>query len=104
MTPGNRVEVAGKLVEMDALRHTPGNVAVIRFKISHESTQVEAETPRKVACEIDAVAFDREARLLATATLGMQLSICGFLDRRSRNSRQLVLHATQIEFSTTRYA
>ena len=100
MEPGNRVEVAGKLVERDALRHTPGGVAIIRFRISHESTQVEAETPRKVGCEIDAVAFDREARLLATASLGMQLSIRGFLDRKSRNSRQLVLHATQIEFDS----
>lgn len=98
MELGNRVEVAGKLVERDALRHTPGGVAVMKFRISHESTQLEAETPRKVGCEIDAVAFDREARLLATATLGMQIGIKGFLDRKSRNSRQLVLHATQIEF------
>ena len=104
MEPDNRVEITGRLVELDPLRHTPGGVAVVRFTISHESTQVEAETPRKVGCEIDAVAFDREARLLATANLGMQLSIRGFLDRKSKNSRQLLLHATQIEFSKTSFA
>ena len=75
MAAGNRVEISGKLVELDALRHTPGGVAVIRFRISHESTQIEAETPRRVACEIDGLAFDREARLLATATLGMEIGI-----------------------------
>ena len=88
MEPDNRVEIAGRLVERDPLRHTPGGVAVVRFRISHESTQVEAETPRKVGCEIEAVAFDREARLLATANLGMQLSVRGFLDRKSRYTRE----------------
>jgi primosomal replication protein N len=101
---GNRIEVSGTLVELDALRHTPAGVAVIRFRILHESTQLEAETPRKVNCEIDGLAFDREARLLATATLGMEIAVQGFLDRKSRNSRSLVLHATQIEFSKTTYA
>ncbi|MBM3345643.1 MAG: primosomal replication protein N [Betaproteobacteria bacterium] len=104
MEPGNRVEIAGKLLQLEPLRHTPGGVAVVKFTLGHESTQVEAEAPRKVGCEIDGVAFDREARLLATASLGMQLSIRGFLDRKSRNSRQLVLHATQIEFTKTSFA
>jgi primosomal replication protein N len=102
--PGNRVELAGRLVELDALRHTPGRVAVVRFRISHASTQREADTPREVACEVDGVAFDREARLLATASLGMEIAVRGFLDRKSRNSRQLVLHATQIEFAQTQFA
>ena len=104
MEPGNRVVIEGRLIERDALRHTPGGVAIVKFRIAHESTQVEAETQRKVGFEVEAVAFDREARLLASAELGMGLGVTGFLDRKSRNSGMLVLHATQIEFLKNRLA
>ena len=95
---GNRVEIRGKLIELDALRHTPAGVPVLKFKLGHESTQLEAGGARKVTCEIEGIAFEREARLLATAAPGLELTLQGFLDRKSRNSNKLVLHATQIEF------
>jgi len=94
----NRVEIHGRLIELDALRHTPAGIAVLKFSLGHESTQMEAGVPRKVSCEIEGIAFDREARLLATASLGLGLTLHGFMDRKSRNSNRLVLHATQIEF------
>jgi primosomal replication protein N len=95
---GNQVEICGKLIELDALRHTPAGIPVLKFKLGHESTQLEAGIARKVACEIEGIAFEREARLLATAAPGLELRLQGFLDRKSRNSSKLVLHATQIEF------
>ena len=94
----NRVTVSGKLIELDALRHTPAGVAVLKFRLQHESSQMEAGGERKVSCEIAAVAFEREARLLAAARLGSSVKVNGFLAARSRSSRTLVLHATQIEF------
>ncbi len=94
----NRVEIHGRLIELDALRHTPAGIPVLKFSLGHESTQMEAGVPRKVSCEIEGIAFDREARLLATASLGLGLTLHGFMDRKSRNSNRLVLHATQIEF------
>jgi primosomal replication protein N len=83
---------------METLRYTPGGIPMVKFTISHESEQVEAGHPRKVSCEIEGLAFAREADLLATVPLGMRLNIWGFLDRKSRNGKQLILHATQIEF------
>jgi len=94
----NRVTVSGKLIELDALRHTPAGVAVLKFRLQHDSSQMEAGGERKVSCEIAAVAFEREARLLAAARLGSSVKVNGFLAARSRSSRTLVLHATQIEF------
>ena len=38
----NRVVLCGKLVELDILRHTPGGVPILKFRIEHESDQVEA--------------------------------------------------------------
>ena len=91
----------GRAVELDVLRSTPGGTPILKFRLAHESTQDEAGTTRKVSCEIAAVAFDREARLLSSAPLGTTMTITGFLDRRGRSSRQLVLHAAHIEFEST---
>ena len=98
MAQANRVTVSGRLIELDALRHTPGGVAVMKFRIQHDSTQMEAGAARKVSCEIAAVAFEREAALLAAAKLGSDVKVTGFLAARSRTSKSVVLHATEIEF------
>jgi len=92
------VSVSGRLIELDALRHTPGGMAVLKFRLQHDSSQKEAGGERKVSCEIAAVAFEREATLLAAAKLGSSVKINGFLAARSRTSKSLVLHATEIEF------
>jgi len=71
---------------------------VLKFRLQHDSSQKEAGGERKVSCEIAAVAFEREAKLLAAAKLGSSVKINGFLAARSRTSKSLVLHATEIEF------
>jgi primosomal replication protein N len=95
----NRIVLGGRIVELDALRHTPAGVPVLKFRLSHESSLAEAGSERKVDCEITAVAFEREAKLLAAARLGSAVTVTGSLAARSRTSRQPVLHATHIEFS-----
>ena len=89
----------GKLIELDALRHTPAGVPILKFRIGHESGQTEAGSERTVSCEVACVAFEREARLLASVTLGMEMTVSGFIERKGRSSNQLVLHATNIEFA-----
>jgi len=71
---------------------------VLKFRLQHDSSQKEAGGERKVSCEIAAVAFEREAKLLAAAKLGSRVKVNGFLAAKSRTSRSLVLHATEIEF------
>jgi primosomal replication protein N len=94
----NRVEISGKLVALGALRHTPAGIPVVEFRLSHESERAEAGTMRKVNAEIDAIAFESLARLVAAATLNGALKVEGFIAAKSRNSRKPVLHATRIEF------
>jgi len=94
----NLVVLRGRLVERDALRHTPAGIPIVKFRMAQQSKQAEAGTSRDVSFEIQAVAFEREAGLLAAAPLGMELRVTGFLDKKGRTSATLVLHATHIEF------
>ena len=71
---------------------------MVNFRLSHESRQSEAGGERMVNCEIAAVAFEREAKLLAAAKLGSAVTVTGFISAKSRTSRQPVLHAINIEF------
>ncbi len=94
----NQVLLSGRLIERDALRHTPAGVAIVQFRVAHESTQSEGGVVRKVGCEMSAVAVETEAKLLASAPLGSQLRVVGFLDRQGKGRKRVVLHATRIEF------
>ena len=71
---------------------------MVEFKLAHESEQHEAGTPRKVQAEIGAIAFESHAKLLAARPLGSELKLQGFLSAKSKRSKRLVLHVTNIEF------
>ena len=96
--PANKVEISGVVTELKALRHTPAGVPVIEFRLRHESERAEAGAKRKVNAEIEAVAFEAQARLLAAGPLGRQLKAEGFLCAKNRRSKKPVLHVTNIEF------
>lgn len=114
MNRANELVISGRLSERDALRHTPAGVALVNFRIVHESEQVEAGTERKVYVEVACVAAENEARLVAAAPLRAAVRLTGFLAGKgysggssggqvesgagSRTGRQLVLHVTRIEF------
>jgi len=70
----------------------------VEFKLQHESEQSEAGNLRKVEAEIGGIAFDAQARLLAGTRLNTGLKLHGFLAAKSKRSKKLVLHVTNIEF------
>ena len=70
----------------------------IEFSLRHESELMEAGANRQVSAEVPAIAFDVQARLLAGAQLDRALEVEGFLCAKSRRSKRLVLHATDIKF------
>jgi primosomal replication protein N len=86
------------VVELGALRFTPAGIPVVELKLDHESEQEEAGTKRTVRAELSAVAFDTQARLLASAQPGSGLKLEGFLGAKGKRSKKLVLHVTNIEF------
>ena len=70
----------------------------MEFKLAHESEQDEAGSRRKVNAEMNAVAFESQARLLAAAPLGSRLKLQGFVAAKGRRSKKLVLHVNNLEF------
>jgi primosomal replication protein N len=86
-------------VELSALRYTPAGLPVVEFKLDHESEQDEAGGKRKVKAEISAVAFETQARLISQKNMGSEVRLEGFLSARTKRSKKLVLHVTNIEFS-----
>jgi primosomal replication protein N len=74
-------------------------VAAVEFKLGHESEQDEAGATREIEAEIGAIAFEAQARLLASASLNTGLKLRGFLGAKSNRSKKLVLHVTNIEFT-----
>ena len=98
IVPANRVEISGVIMELKPLRYTPAGVPVVEFRLRHASERAEAGATRKVEAEIEALAFEAQARLLSTSGLGRTLKAEGFLCAKSRQSKKPVLHVTNIEF------
>jgi primosomal replication protein N len=103
--PANQVEISGVIIELKALRYTPAGLPVVEFRLRHASERAEAGGKRKVETELEAIAFDAQARLLAGGAggnapraLGRPLKLEGFLCAKSRRSKKPVLHVTNIEF------
>jgi primosomal replication protein N len=94
----NHIALDGVIAQLGALRHTPAGIPVAEFRLKHESERAESGGTRKVDIELDAVAFQAQARLVASSALGRPLRVEGFLCARSRRSRKPVLHVTKIEF------
>ena len=80
------------------MRYTPAGVAAVEFKLAHQSEQDEAGGKRSIQAEVSGIAFETQARLLAHAKLGTNLKLSGFLGAKSKRSKRLVLHVTNIEF------
>ncbi|MGH8734386.1 MAG: primosomal replication protein N [Burkholderiales bacterium] len=90
--------MSGRLLELGALRYTPAGVAAVEFKLAHESEQDEAGGRRAVQAEVSAIAFETQAKLLGGRPLGSSMRVQGFLGAKSKRSKRLVLHVTNIEF------
>ena len=71
---------------------------MIEFRLEHLSEQEEAGRKREVRAEIPAIAFEAQARLLAKAKMHSEAKVEGFLGAKTKRSKRLVLHVTNIEF------
>ena len=98
MEAQNRIEFAGTVTAIDAVRYTPAGIAIVELKLSHESTQTEAGRPRQVSVEVLAMAAGDAARKLAASPLGARLAVRGFLAHKGKSRVQLVLHINDFEF------
>ncbi len=92
----NRVLLTASIAEKKALRYTPAGLPALDLGLHHESDVVEAQQPRKVVCDLRAVAIGPVALQLDRALIGAPLQITGFLGM-GRSGRGIVLHITHFD-------
>jgi primosomal replication protein N len=91
----NKLALKGVVIGLEPTRHTPAGLPVVSFVLQHASEQIEAGLKRKVECEVNAVAIGELAK--QPILLGAQISVQGFLAKRSAKSTQLILHVTHLQ-------
>jgi primosomal replication protein N len=91
----NDVTLTASIVERKALRYTPAGLPALDLGLHHESNVVEAGQPRKVVCDLRAVALGPLAVQLSRTDIGAVLQIKGFLGM-SRNGRGVLLHIIEL--------
>jgi primosomal replication protein N len=93
----NTVRLVGILTAVETLRHTPAGLPVVEFTLSHVSEQTEAGQKRQIEFEMAAKATGELAARIAGIRQGSGMEVQGFLNRKHRMSRQIVLHVTNME-------
>ena len=94
---GNRLELRGEVTEVSPLRYTPAGLPLLAFTVKHVSQQSEAGMKRQVECEIPVIAMAQLAEQARGIKSGDRVGVSGFLNKKSLNSRQLVLHINALE-------
>ena len=93
----NRFDCIATLAERDVLRYTPAGIPMVSAVLVHTSEQLEAGIGRQVGFELRAVAAGTIADRLERAQVGALFRFSGFMARKNRNSKTLVLHLTDFE-------
>ncbi|MDA8127525.1 MAG: primosomal replication protein N [Betaproteobacteria bacterium] len=93
----NRLLISGALIQVDPLRYSPAGVPIAEAVIQHRGSQTVAGQTRQMECELTVQASGPLAARLAQLASGTQVEVEGALNRRSVNSRQLILILNRIE-------
>jgi primosomal replication protein N len=93
----NRLLLSARLVQREALRHTPAGLPALDVQLLHASEQPQDGPPRKLSFSLKALAIGAaHTGRLAALPLGQEARFAGFL-APSRNGKGLVLQITEIE-------
>ena len=95
----NRFQLVAQVVEREVLRYTPAGIPIVAARLAHSSQQVEADLPRLIEFEVDAVAVGEISGRFNRIELGQLHRFTGFMARKNRNSKSLVFHI--VGFETT---
>jgi len=94
----NQLRITGCLIAREALRYTPAGIPVFTGILEHQSEQEEDGGTRHVECEVPLLALGEPAKWLAAATVGIEMSLTGFIAAKSKHRKTLVFHVQTIEF------
>ncbi|MEP6702575.1 MAG: primosomal replication protein N [Betaproteobacteria bacterium] len=80
----NTLTLTATLQNKDSLRYSPAGVPILNCRLVHQSEQIESGTPRRVICEIPAVAVGEVAARLAAKETETEWQFSGFLATKRR--------------------
>ncbi len=92
----NRIEVTGTLSQLDALRYTPGGVAMVNAQIEHQSEQIEAGLKRQIEQSFRCRFAGPLALNAAKLPLGSRIRVTGFLASAKKGSMSLQIHVQDL--------
>ena len=93
----NKLALLAEVIQIEDLRYTPAGIPLLSFVVRHVSEQLEAGMQRKVECEVAVKALGAIAETAKHLKIGEQITLTGFLAKRSAKSTQLVMHLQHIE-------
>jgi len=97
----NQLVISGVVLELQALRVTPGGVPIRTLLLEHRSRQVEVGTPREVFCRIKVEIRGPDLQaVIESLQVGSRITVTGFLARsgyKDDEGIRLNLHAQHIE-------
>ena len=88
----NKLALTAQVIHIEDLRYTPAGIPLLSFVVLHVSEQIEAGMKRKVECEVTVKALGAIAETAKHLKIGEQITLTGFLAKRSAKSTQLVMH------------
>ena len=88
----NLVIIGGVITDLTSPRYTPAGIMIAEFKLSHYSDQQEANVQRRVEFEFEAIAIAETAKKIISIGSGCNVEITGFIAKKHRLSKQLILH------------
>ena len=93
----NRIEIDGLIAGHTGLRHTPAGLPTLQFRLEHASEQSEGGRQRRVACQLEALAFGPPAPELAGLQNGTRIRLIGFLERKGAREPWPIVHVIEYE-------
>jgi len=92
--------LSGRVLKVDALRHSPAGIPHQRFVLEHRSKQLEADLACEARCQVMVqVSGDALQKNVRDLKEGEYLVVTGFIGRISYQAEpyRVLLHAQKIE-------
>ncbi len=98
----NQFLLDAEILDVGAVRTTPGGIETVALRLRHRSEQLEAGGAKVAEVTIDAAGFGALAPRLGALGKGQRVAVRGFLTRRSARSDIPVLHINEFKIIETR--
>ena len=92
----NALVITARWVEQSALRYTPAGLPAVDLTLEHQSTTLEAGSPRRVELKLKAVALGPVVKSVQALSSECVAHWSGFL-APTRNGKGVTMHVTQID-------